>query len=160
MYDIELTQEIGAPTDRVWDVLTAFREYDEWNPVITRMRATLLAGAPVSFVIAVAGRELKIKAEMLKIEAGVELRWRGPPQWLLGQVMRGEHYLRVEPLGPTKCRLVHGEQFGGAAMPFIWRKLETDIKAAYGAMNRALKARAESLRGPVSAPNAAPSPLD
>jgi hypothetical protein len=160
MYDIELTQEISASADRVWDVLTAFREYDEWNPIITRMRATLVVGAPISFVIAVGGREVKIKAELMKLAPGVELRWFGPPSKVLAVAVRGEHYFRVEPQGPDKCRLVHGEHFSGFVVPFIWRFLEADLKKAYGAMNRALKARAESVRGQASSPNAAAPPAE
>ena len=144
MYEIELTQEIAASEARVWDVLTSFREYDEWNPTITRMRATLIPGSPMSFVIAVGRRELKIRCKMLKVEPGRELRWRGPPQWILAQVFNGEHYLRVEPAGLGKCQLVHGERFGGVSLPLIWGKLRGDLEQAYGAMNRAVKGRAES----------------
>jgi hypothetical protein len=144
MYDVELSQDIAAPPDRVWDVLTAFREYDEWNPVITRMRATLSAHTPVSFVIAVGGRELKIKAEMLNVEHGRELRWHGPTAWLLARLFHGEHYVRVEPAGVGKSRLIHGERFGGASVPLLWRRMKRDLEKAYGEMNRAVKARAES----------------
>lgn len=144
MYEIELTEDIGASVERVWDVLTAFREWDEWNPVITRMRATLAVGAPVSFVIAVGGRELKIRGEMVNVQPGRELRWRGPTSWLLAQVFQGEHYLRVEPAAGGHARLVHGETFRGASLPVLWGKLEKDLQKAYGSMNRAVKARAES----------------
>jgi hypothetical protein len=144
MYEIETSIEINATKERVWDVLTAFREWDEWNPIITRMKATLSPNTPLSFVIATGGRELKIKAEMVKVEHGKELRWRGPPSWVVGRILRGEHYLAVESTGPNKSRIVHGERFGGVSLPILWRKLRSDLEVAYSEMNRAIKARAES----------------
>ncbi len=151
MYEIELSTEIGAPEGRVWDVITAFREYDEWNPIITRMRATLSEGSPVSFIVAVGGRELKINARMLKVDPGRELRWHGPTSWVLAQVFRGEHFLRVEPAGAGKSRLIHGERFGGVSLPLVWGKVRPDLEHAYGVMNRAIKGRAESGVGAVVA---------
>jgi len=144
MYEIETSIEINAPKERVWDVLTAFREWDEWNPIITRIRATLSPNTPLSFVIAAGGRELKIKAEMLRVEPGRELRWRGPPSFLVGRIFRGEHYLTIEPAGPNKSRILHGERFGGLSLPLLWGKLRGDLEVAYSEMNRAIKARAES----------------
>jgi len=152
MYEIELVEDISAAPARVWDVLTSFREYDEWNPTITRMRATLSVGAPVSFVIAVGGREMKIAAEMLRVEPGSEIRWRGPTSFMLSRFFRGEHYVRVENAGEGRSRLVHGERFGGASLPLLWPKLKKDLEQAYAKMNRALKTRAESARqGPRAA---------
>jgi hypothetical protein len=151
MYEIQLEQEINARPSRVWEVLTSFREYDEWNPTITRMRATLSVGAPVSFVIAVGGRELKIAAEMLRVEVGQELCWRGPTSWLLSMAFSGEHYFRLEPSGADGTRLIHGEKFSGRALPDLWGKLKGDLEKAYGNLNQALKRRAEAGQGPRAA---------
>lgn len=144
MHEIETSLEISASKERVWDIFTLFRQWDEWNPVITRMRATLSPGTPLSFTIAVGGRELRIKAEMMKVEHGRELRWRGPPSFLLGRAIRGEHYLVVEHAGIGKSRILHGEKFAGVLVPLIWKKLRADLETAYSEMNRAIKARAEA----------------
>jgi hypothetical protein len=144
MYEIELLQEINQPPERVWDVLTRFREYDEWNPVITRMRGTLSVGAPIAFVLATGGRELNIQARMLTVDPGRELRWFGPSSKLLTPIFRGEHYLRVEPMGVGRSRLVHGETFTGFSVPLLWKKVKRELEQAYGDMNRAVKGRAET----------------
>jgi hypothetical protein len=157
MREVSSSIDVAARPDRVWDVITSFREYDEWNPVITRMRATLTVGAPVSFVLAIGGRKLKIKAELLVAEAGRELCWMGPRQRILGLLFRGEHYLRVEPRGPDASRVVHGERFSGATLPLLWEKVRGEVEPAYAEMNRALKARAESSwQGPASSHRGAP----
>jgi hypothetical protein len=147
MREIETSLDISAPRERVWDILTEFRAWDEWNPVITRMRATLSPNAPVSFVIAIGGRELKIKSEMLRVEHGREICWHGPPSAALGFFVRGEHYLVVEGVGPARSRIIHGERFDGVLVPVIWKNLGRELEKAYSEMNRALKARAESPAG-------------
>jgi len=145
MYEIETSLDIDAPKERVWDVLTAFREWDEWNPVITGMHAVLSPNTPLSFFLRMGGRVHKIKAEMARVTHGKELRWRGPPSWLLGRVFRGEHHLIVEPVAGGKSRIVHGERLEGIALPILWRKMRPDLEAAYSKMNQAMKVRAESL---------------
>src|SRR5258707_11876074 len=116
------------------------------------MRATLTPGAPLSFTIAVGGRELRIKAEMMTVEHGRELRWRGPPSFLLARAIRGEHHLVVEPAGVGRSRIVHGEKFAGVLVPLIWKKLRSELDAAYSEMNRAIKARAEAGGRPLLCP--------
>ena len=151
MREVQASIDVAATPDRVWDVITSFREYDEWNPVITRMRATLTVGAPVSFVLSIAGRKLKIRAQVLVVQHGRELCWFGPRGRVLGAIFRGEHYLRVEPAGTKASRLVHGERFSGFSLPLLWEKVRRECEPAYAEMNRALKARAESSwAGPAS----------
>lgn len=37
--------EIEAPADKVWQILTDFRKYSEWNPFITQINGELKKGA-------------------------------------------------------------------------------------------------------------------
>lgn len=147
MREIHTSLEIEAPASEVWEVLTRFREYDEWNPMITRMKATLSSGEPLSFYVALDGRDVPIRARMLNVEPGRELRWRGPRSRALGALFSGEHYLRVEPAGAERSVFHHGEAFSGLTVPMLWRSLEPKLLAAYGGMNQALKKRVEARRG-------------
>lgn len=143
MHAIDTSIEIDAPAARVWEVLTTFSAYDEWNPTITRMRAGLAAGADVSFLIRIDGRKLPIQARMLNVEPGREIRWKGPRSDLLGALVAGEHFLRVEPSSEGRSTFIHGERFTGALVKYVWGLTEPRILAAYDVMNRAVKARAE-----------------
>lgn len=143
MHEIDTSIEIDAPAERVWEVLTRFSEFDDWNPVITRMRAGLAAGADVSFLIRIDGRKIPIQARMLKVEAGREIRWKGPRSDLLAKLVAAEHFLRVEPRSDGRSVFIHGERFTGVLLKYLWGFAEPRILAAYGVMNRAVKARAE-----------------
>jgi hypothetical protein len=143
MGTIRTSIEIDAPAARVWQVITDTRAYDEWNPFITRVKGALVPGGRFSFMAPFAGRELPISAKMLRVEEQKELRWRGPPSDLLGKVFTGEHYFRLEPVGESKTRFVHGEEFGGVVVALLWTKLEPQLTPLYVAMNEALKRRVE-----------------
>jgi hypothetical protein len=143
MAQIQTSIEIDATAAAVWKVLTDTRAYDEWNPFITRISGALTPGKKFSFVAPFAGRELPISAKVLRVEENRELRWRGPPMDLLGKVFSGEHYLRLESVGPEKTRFVHGEEFGGVVVDLFWSKLEPRLLPLYTSMNEALKRRVE-----------------
>jgi hypothetical protein len=49
MFNITLTREIDAPTDLVWEVITDFASYGEWNKYIVSCESTLEEGSPMVF---------------------------------------------------------------------------------------------------------------
>lgn len=144
MPDIDTYIEIDAPPARVWDVLSDFAAFDDWNPVITRMHGGLAAGQDLRFRIRIDGRNTPISARILSVEPGREIRWKGPRSTLLRKLFAGEHFLRVEPRGQDGSVFVHGERFTGALVKYVWGYFEPRILEAYDAMNRAVKARAEA----------------
>ena len=48
---IEFLREIAAPKELVWQVITDFSAYREWNPFVTACDAELRAGAPISMTV-------------------------------------------------------------------------------------------------------------
>lgn len=72
---------------------------------------------------------------------GEELRWKG--QVLLPGLFDGEHFFRVTPLGPDRCRFVHGEKFSGLLVPLFRSSQDSRTRAGFHAMNQALRDRAE-----------------
>lgn len=144
MYDIVTSIEIDASPERVWDVLTNFREYDEWNPFIRHLKGSAAPGERLSFVAQFRGRDLPISARFVRLEPNREIRWHGPTSSVLGKLFRGEHYIRLEPAGDGRTRVEHGEQFGGVLVGFVWERFKDSVMPQYIAMNEGLKRRAEA----------------
>lgn len=141
--------EINAAPETVWNVLTDFAVYGDWNPVIPSITGAPYVGEKISFKIrAMPGVEIPIVAcEVLVASASArELRWRGPAIPLVDQVLAGEHYFIIQDAGPNKVRFVHGENFTGLIVGVLEPLLQQRITDAYSEMNRALKARCESKR--------------
>ena len=86
---------------------------------------------------------MPITVEVLRAEAGRELRWVGPAQEWVRRVASGTHYFRIEKTGDRRIRFEHGEEFTGLVVPSRFARGERFLTRAYEALNRALKRRAE-----------------
>jgi hypothetical protein len=141
---IDTSIEINASAERVWQVLTDFAAYSQWNPFVIYAAGTPRAGETLSIRVQPPGKTVsRFRPLVLKAEPGRELRWVGT---LPLAAFRGEHFFLIEPLGEGRVRLHHGELFRGWLVPLVWRLQGEAIVRGYGMMNQALKQRAESGR--------------
>ena len=133
--------DIAAPVSRVWDVLTDFPAYTQWNPFITsivgnaspRLRLRVRIHPP-------GGRALVFKPVVLRVEPERELAWRG--RTIVPGLFDGEHVFLLERRGAA-THFVHQEHFSGMLVPLLRGSLSTATRQGFEAMNAALKARAE-----------------
>lgn len=143
MKEIQTAIDIAAPKARVWSVLTTFAAYPDWNPFLRSVATLLRPGAPVALTVTIGRRTLHVDATMLRVVPDRELRWAGPISRLQGLVFNGEHYFILEETAHDRVRFVHGERFGGAAIPLMGGWIDRNLVPAYEAMNVALQRRAE-----------------
>ncbi len=137
--------EIDASDELVWQVLTDFEAYPEWNPFIHRASGRAKPGALLEVAVAPPGaREMTVRPIVLWVEPRRELRWAG--RLLLPGSYDGEHSYLIEPLGPNRVRLVHQELFEAEQTPAVMQSLVRREKLGFEEMNQALKTRAEELR--------------
>ena len=61
---IEFLREIAAPKEIVWQVITDFSSYGEWNPFVTACDAELRVGAPISMTVAL-GSNIRDQVEFV-----------------------------------------------------------------------------------------------
>src|SRR5262249_38293578 len=74
---ISTSVEIDAPKQLVWDVLTDFSAYREWNPYM-EIEGTLRVGTKLTVSMgAGGGRGMVFKPAVLAATPGEELRWLG-----------------------------------------------------------------------------------
>ena len=146
MPKIQTSAEIDAPPERVWEILTDFRSYPEWNPFILEGSGDLEEGGKHDLRMRPpGGREMTFRPTVLKVETGRELRWRG--RLLVPGIFDGEHCFRLTPAGPG-TRLEQGESFTGLLPRFMSVTLG-QTERGFNELNQALKERAEA-RDPVA----------
>ncbi|MEA2582302.1 MAG: hypothetical protein QOF33_387 [Thermomicrobiales bacterium] len=134
--------EIQATPARVWDVLTDFADYPDWNPFIPRIAGTVEVGARLDARLQPpGGRGMSFRPTVLAATPGQELRWLG--HLIVPGLFDGEHGFRIEPLGPNRVRFVQEERFAGLLAPLVLRFVVRGTRQGFEAMNQALKARAE-----------------
>ncbi len=143
MKELRTEIEISAPAERVWQVLTDFTAYPEWNPFIRRVEGEVRAGARLRvFIQPSGGKALSFRPTVLLVEPGWEFRWLGH-LWVPG-LFDGEHSFTIEPLGGNLVRFIQRERFGGVLLPLLRKVLDQDTRRGFEEMNRALKLRSES----------------
>ena len=141
--DVYTEIEIEASTAEVWQVLTDFPGYADWNPVIRRIRGRAQVGQKIVLGLAAGPVTLRIDAEVVIADPERELRWVGPAFAPMRRIASGSHYFQLTPLGDASCRLIHGEQFSGLLVPTQLPPVENRIQRMYEGLNRALARRAE-----------------
>ena len=147
MPEIRASVDIDASAARVWCILTNLDAHDEWNPLMSRVRADLRPGGKIDFIVGLDGRELPIAGRLLRVDPERELCWRAPRWPLVGHVFAGEHYFELERIDAQRTRLHHGERFEGAVARPLLSRLGPRLESVYHDVARALKDRAESHAG-------------
>ena len=142
MKELRSEIEIEAPAERVWQLLTDFSSFPQWNPFIRHASGTILVGERLEVNIQPSGaRGMTFRPSVLKAEPNRELRWLG--HLLIPGLFDGEHIFTIEPLGESRVRFTQREVFTGLLVPLFARGLDTDTRRGFEEMNQALKARAE-----------------
>jgi hypothetical protein len=134
--------EIQATPERVWDVLSDFDAYPDWNPFIIRAAGQPTVGGQLRLRMRPPGRRAtSFRPEVLDAEPGRKLRWLG--RLFLPGVFDGEHSFIIQPSGPGRVRLTQHEEFRGVLVPLLFGYLQAPTLAGFQQMNQALKDRAE-----------------
>jgi hypothetical protein len=134
--------DVHATPERVWQVLTDFAAYQQWNPFIIRADGEARRGRRLTLRMQPAGgRARTFRPTVLEAAQGRELRWLG--RLLVPGLFDGEHRFTIRPLGDGQVRLVQQEDFRGLLVPLLAGSLDRRTLPAFEQMNQALKRRAE-----------------
>ena len=159
-----LTSEvvIFAPPARVWDVLSNFSAYPEWNAFIPSATGTLEKGARLTVRIAPPGGvPVTLTPKIIQLTPGSRLTWRG--RLFAPGVFDGEHDFSLAARDSYVTRFTQSETFKGILVPLLASSLNRNVHVGFEQMNAALKRRAEGLRAADSAPDStlssSPAPL-
>ncbi|HET8658056.1 MAG TPA: SRPBCC domain-containing protein [Micromonosporaceae bacterium] len=134
--------DIQAGPERVWQVLTDFAAYPQWNPFLVRASGSLVPGGRLTVRMQPAGgRAMTFRPTVREAAPPRRLRWLG--HLLLPGIFDGEHSFTIEQLDAGRVRLVQEEEFRGVLVPLLSRFLDRRTRPAFEQMNQALKRRAE-----------------
>ena len=133
---------IHASPQRVWEVLTDFAAYPEWNPFIPQINGSPDPGSrPDVQLRPPGGRGMRMRPVIQVAAPSEELRWLG--HLGIPGLFDGEHRFRIEPLGTDRVRFIQEERFSGLLAPLVLRFIECGTRQGFEAMNQALKVPAE-----------------
>ncbi len=142
---INTTIDIDGPTELVWDVLTDFSAYGDWNPSLGIEGSPQVGARLKVHMGAVGGRGASFRPVVLAATPGRELRWIG--RLGFGGIVDGEHFFVLTANADGSTRLRHGECYSGLLVTLVSPFIKSEKSAVgYEGFNRAFKQRVESVR--------------
>lgn len=132
---------INASAERVWQVLTDFEQWENWNSFITKSTGKAEEGTKLINTFDNDGKEMIFKPKILKAEPNKELVWIG--RLMMPGIFDGTHGFRIEEVGPDQVRFTNYENFKGLFSGMIMKKIYNKTAAGFEQMNQELKAQAE-----------------
>ena len=138
---IEKSIVINASAQQVWEVLTDFENWDQWNSFIKKSEGKAEVGTKLINTFDNDGKEMTFKPKVLKAEPNKELIWRG--NLLIPGLFDGTHGFRIEEISPNQVRFVNYENFKGIFSGMILKKIHASTVKGFETMNKELKAQVE-----------------
>ena len=146
MKELHSQIDINASAERVWQLLTDFASYPQWNPFIRRISGEPTTGERLQVRLEPPeSRGITLRPKVLSAEPNHQLRWLG--HLFVPGLFDGEHSFVIQSLEEDWVRFVQREAFRGLLVPLFARSLDNSTLRGFEEMNRALKERAEAAIG-------------
>ncbi len=139
---IEFIREIEAPKDVVWNVITDFSSYSEWNPFVTACAANLTVGAPIVMTVQLRDRLRKQVEFVSEVVAGERFEYRMKP---VGPLLFSYRQHDIAAIGETRTLYRSTFALQGWISPVVGLALGGALRDGFQGMTESLVSRAESL---------------
>lgn len=133
---------INASPEKVWNILTNFSAYPQWNPFIKNLEGPATLGKKIKARIEPPGAKgMVFTPKVLAFKPQQEFRWLG--HLLLPGLFDGEHLFELIANADGSTTFRQSESFRGILVPLFTKMLNNNTVAGFNAMNAKLKELAE-----------------
>lgn len=139
----QTTFPVAASPDRVWEVISDFDSWPEWNPSVPSIKGDLKIGNVCAVKLVMPGRpSVNVKVTLTDVDPGRRFAWHG--NIAHDRFFAGDRSLDIEPQADGTVLVTHTEEVTGAIFP-VFKALigEAAIQAHHDDLNAGLKQRAE-----------------
>ncbi|QLY28025.1 SRPBCC domain-containing protein [Nocardia huaxiensis] len=144
---IDITVDIDAPAELVWQVLTDVDKYGEWNPFVPACATTLEPGTPIDMQVVLIGSTPRAQREYIRsCTPGHEFSYSMKPAPL--GLLRSHRSHTITDLGDGRTRYESHFQLEGPVAPIVGGLLGSALRRGFGGMTAGVKQRAEALHAP------------
>ncbi len=134
--------EIAAPCADVWQCLTDFAAYPDWNPFIHKIEGKPGLGEALKADIQMAnGKIMEFRPKLIEFEPQRKLTWLG--HFLMSGLFDGRHEFELAQNQDGTTMFRQSEYFSGILVPLFGRGFDDKLRNSFQQMNKALKARVE-----------------
>lgn len=137
------TFPVAASPDRVWEVISNFDSWSEWNPSVPSIKGDLKVGNVCAVKLVMPGRpSVNVKVTLTDVVPGRRFAWHG--NIAHDRFFAGDRSLDIEPQADGTALVTHTEEVTGVFFP-VFKTLmgEAAIQAHHENLNTGLTQRAE-----------------
>ena len=142
MLKLVYDHHITAPVNVVWEVITGFSDYGEWNSFTPACDAELQPGAPITMTVKLGRRVIRQTESVSEVVPKSLFEYRMKP---LGPFLRSYRQHRITATGPNDTQYQSVFVLYGWLSPIVGALMAKDLRAGFERMSRELKKRAESV---------------
>ena len=131
---------VNGTLNEVWQGLTNFKSYPDWNPIVGKLTGEMKEGQKIStYIVPLKGTFYPV---LLRYHENRELLWQGA----LGAkfLLAAKHYYRLKAVSATQTELQHGEYFTGLFSYFLPKNFVKKMELAFEQHNILLKSNIEN----------------
>ena len=133
---------IKSTPEKIWSILTDFKNYPNWNPFVTSLTGDFEVGKKIMVRIEPPGAKANtFKPTVTGFEPDKRLSWLGV--FLMRGIFDGEHKFELTDNGNGTTTLVQSEHFIGMLVPLFKKMLDDNTRRGFEAMNKKVKELAE-----------------
>lgn len=133
---------IAASPEKVWSILTDFKNYPNWNPFIKSLTGEVAVGKTIVAKLSPPNSSaMTFKPKVLVFDKNKEFCWLG--NLFFRGLFDGEHKFELKDNQDGTTTLIQSEKFSGILVPFLAKMLDTNTVEGFKLMNQKLKELAE-----------------
>lgn len=133
---------IAASPEKIWEILTDFNKYPNWNPFIKSIQGEAKVGQKITARIEPPDASgMTFKPTVLCFDTAKEFRWLG--HLLFPGLFDGEHKFELIDNNNGTTTFIQSEKFKGILVPLFKKMLEVNSRNGFILMNEKLKELAE-----------------
>jgi hypothetical protein len=139
---LETRIEINASPEKVWQVLTDFKNYPSWNPFIKSLEGEMIIGR--NFNVRIEPPEaqgMSFNPVLLAFEPNNEFRWKG--KLFVKGLFDGEHQFKLLKKLDGSTTFIQSEKFSGILVPLFSKMIDNNTRKGFELMNEKIKEIAE-----------------
>ena len=142
MKTLETSIIIKSSPARIWDRLTDFESYPEWNPFIIHIKGRPRLRERLKVTIQPPdSKTMVFRPQVTLFHKQKTFAWLG--SLLIRGLFDGHHIFEIHDQGDGSCMFIHKEEFSGLLVPLFWSKININTRAGFIEMNEKLKKRCE-----------------
>lgn len=139
---IDIVVDIEAPAERVWQVITDFPRYAEWNTFVVACRSTLRPGDPIDMLVQLGGSRPRRQHEWVRTHTPGREFGYGMKPVVLG-ALRSHRSHTVTTLSPDRTAYASHFELAGWLQPMVTAVFGRNLRHGFAAMTAGIKEQAE-----------------